>query len=148
MDSGKAVGTEYGLSKGSVIRLMRIDKLSDELKSLVDSGDISIRAGVELSFLSEKAQAVAAEQAENLKIDMKKAKALHDAADNEGNIDTALIVRIITGTADVKAKPKSVKISNDVYSRYFTADMKKKEITETIEKALQFYFANIDTEDK
>jgi len=127
---------------------MRIDKLSDELKSLVDSGDISIRAGVELSFLSEKAQAVAAEQAENLKIDMKKAKALHDAADNEGNIDTALIVRIITGTADVKAKPKSVKISNDVYSRYFTADMKKKEITETIEKALQFYFANIDTEDK
>lgn len=148
MDSGKAVGAEYGLSKGSVIRLMRIDKLSDELKALVDSGDISIRAGVELSFLSENAQAVVAEQAEDFKIDMKKAKALHDAADKEGNIDNALIVRIITGTADVKAKPKSVKISDDVYSRYFTADMKKKEITETIEKALQFYFANINTEDK
>ena len=148
LDSGKAVGAEYGLSKGSVIRLMRIDKLSDELKALVDSGDISIRAGVELSFLSEDAQAVVAEQAEDFKIDMKKAKALHDAADKEGNIDTALIVRIITGTADVKAKPKSVKISDDVYSRYFTADMKKKEITETIEKALQFYFANINTEDK
>lgn len=148
LDSGKAVGAEYGLSKGSVIRLMRIDKLSDELKALVDSGDISIRAGVELSFLSENAQAVVAEQAEDFKIDMKKAKALHDAADKEGNIDNALIVRIITGTADVKAKPKSVKISDDVYSRYFTADMKKKEITETIEKALQFYFANINTEDK
>ena len=148
LDSGKAVGAEYGLSKGSVIRLMRIDKLSDELKALVDSGDISIRAGVELSFLSENAQAVVAEQAEDFKIDMKKAKALHDAADKEGNIDTALIVRIITGTADVKPKPKSVKISDDVYSRYFTADMKKKEITETIEKALQFYFANINTEDK
>ena len=144
LDSGKAVGAEYGLSKGSVIRLMRIDKLTDELKSLVDSGDISIRAGVELSFLSEKAQAVVAEQAEDFKIDMKEAKALHDAADNEGNIDTALIVRIITGTADVKSKPKSVKISDDVYSRYFTADMKKKEITETIEKALAFYFANME----
>ena len=144
MDSGKAVGAEYGLSKGSVIRLMRIDKLSDELKALVDSGDISIRAGVELSFLSEEAQAVVAEQAENFKIDMKKAKALHDAADNEGNIDTALIVRIIIGTAAVKAKPKSVKISDDVYSRYFTADMKKKEITETIEKALAFYFTNME----
>ena len=144
LDSGKAVGAEYGLSKGSVIRLMRIDKLSDELKTLVDSGDISIRAGVELSFLSENAQAVVAEQAEDFKIDMKKAKALHDAADKEGNIDTALIVRIITGTADVKAKPKSVKISDDVYSRYFTADMKKKEITETIEKALEFYFKNME----
>ncbi len=148
LDSGKAVGAEYGLSKGSVIRLMRIDKLSDELKALVDGGDICIGAGVELSFLSENAQAVVAEQAEDFKIDMKKAKALHDAADKEGNIDNALIVRIITGTADVKAKPKSVKISDDVYSRYFTADMKKKEITETIEKALQFYFANINTEDK
>ena len=146
LDSGKAVGAEYGLSKGSVIRLMRIDKLSEELKALVDSGDISIRAGVELSFLSEDAQAVVAEQAEDFKIDMKKAKALHDAADNEGNIDTAFIVRIITGTADVKAKPKSVKISDNVYNKYFTADMKKKEITETIEKALAFYFAN--TEDK
>ncbi len=62
---------------------MRIDKLSDELKALVDSGDISIRAGVELSFLSENAQAVVAEQAEDFKIDMKKAKALHDAADKD-----------------------------------------------------------------
>ena len=144
LDSGKAVGAEYGLSKGSVIRLMRIDKLINEMKALVDSGDISIRAGVELSFLSENAQNVVAEQAEDFKIDMKKAKALHDAADKEGNIDTALIVRIITGTADVKPKPKSVKISDDVYSRYFTADMKKKEVTETIEKALAFYFANME----
>ncbi len=148
LDSGKAVGAEYGLSKGSVIRLIRIDKLNNELKALVDSGDISIRAGVELSFLSEKAQAVVSEQAEDFKIDMKKAKALHDVADSEGNIDAVLIVRIITGTENVKPKPKSVKISDDVYSKYFTADMKKKEITETIEKALQFYFANIDTEDK
>ena len=144
LDSGKAVGAEYGLSKGSVIRLMRIDKLINEMKALVDSGDISIRAGVELSFLSENAQNVVAEQAEDFKIDMKKAKALHDAADKEGNIDTALIVRIITGTADVKPKPKSVKISDDVYSRYFTADMKKKEVTETTEKALAFYFANME----
>ncbi len=111
LDSGKAVGAEYGLSKGSVIRLMRIDKLINEMKALVDSGDISIRAGVELSFLSENAQNVVAEQAEDFKIDMKKAKALHDAADKEGNIDTALIVRIITGTADVNLIPQSSRAS-------------------------------------
>ena len=40
------------MSKGSVVRLIRINKLIDELKALVDSGDIAIRAGVELSFLS------------------------------------------------------------------------------------------------
>ncbi len=50
LDSGKAVGAEYGLSKGTVIRLIRINKLIDELKALVDSGNLA--SGQELSFLS------------------------------------------------------------------------------------------------
>ena len=53
LDTSESVGKEYGVSKGSVVRLIRINKLIDELKALVDSGDIAIRAGVELSFLSE-----------------------------------------------------------------------------------------------
>lgn len=142
LDSGKAVGAEYGLSKGSVIRLIRIDKLIDELKALVDSGDVSIRAGVELSFLSAEAQAEIAEQAANFKIDMKKAKLLREAADGEGNIDRDTIIRIITGAVEVRQKPKSVKISNDTYRKYFGEETKAKEISETIEKALAFYFAN------
>lgn len=142
LDSGKAVGAEYGLSKGSVIRLIRIDKLIDELKALVDSGDVSIRAGVELSFLSAEAQAGIAEQAEDFKIDMKKAKSLREAADGKGNIERDTIIRIITGVVEIKQKPKSVKISNDTYRKYFGEETKAKEISQTIEKALQFYFAN------
>ena len=134
------------MSKGSVVRLIRINKLSDALKALVDSGDIAIRAGVELSFLSEKAQEIVAEQAEDFKVDMKKSKALHDAADKEGNIDTAAIVRIITGTADVKPKPKSVKISEETFYKYFEPGTKKAQVTETVEKALAFYFANVESE--
>jgi ParB family chromosome partitioning protein len=141
------VGKEYGVSKGSVVRLIRINKLIDELKEFVDSGEIAIRSGVELSFLSAEAQAIVAEQATDFKIDMKKAKALREAADSEGNIDTSVIVRIITGTAEVKPKPKNVKISEDTFSRYFSPDMKKKDIAETVEKALAFYFASIGKED-
>lgn len=142
LDSGKAIGAEYGLSKGSVIRLIRIDKLIDELKALVDSGDVSIRAGVELSFLSAEAQAEIAERAEDFKIDMKKAKLLREAADGEGNIERDTIIRIITGVVEIKPKPKSVKISNDTYRKYFGEETKAKEISQTIEKALAFYFAN------
>lgn len=142
LDSGKAVGAEYGLSKGSVIRLIRIDKLIDELKALVDSGDISIRAGVELSFLSAEAQAEIAEQAQDFKIDMKKAKQLHDTADNDGNIEHETISKIIAGVVQNMLKPKNVKISSDTYTRYFSEGVKAKEISETIERALQFYFAN------
>lgn len=146
LDTNEEVGKEYGVSKGSVVRLIRINKLTDALKALVDSGDIAIRAGVELSFLSEKAQEIVAEQAEDFKVDMKKSKALHDAADKEGNIDTATIVRIITGTADVKPKPKSVKISEETFYKYFEPGTKKAQVTETVEKALAFYFANAESE--
>lgn len=147
LDSGKAIGAEYGLSKGSVIRLIRIDKLIDELKAFVDSGDVSIRAGVELSFLSAEAQSEIAEQAHDFKIDMKKAKLLREAADGEGNINRDTIIRIITGVVEIKPKPKSVKISNDTYRKYFGEETKAKEISETIEKALQFYFANISVDE-
>lgn len=147
LDTNDEVGKEYGVSKGSVVRLIRINKLIDDLKALVDSGELAIRSGVELSFLSDEAQSIVAEQVEDFKIDMKKAKALREAADSEGNVDTAVIVRIITGTAEVKEKPKSVKISQEVFYKYFEPGTKKAEITETVEKALAFYFANVGEED-
>ena len=116
LDTSESVGKEYGVSKGSVVRLIRINKLIDELKALVDSGELSIRAGVELSFLSEDTQTVVAECAEDAKIDMKKAKMLRATADDEGNIDRYTVESIISGgDGEAKPKPKSVKISNDTY---------------------------------
>lgn len=145
LDTGKAVGAEYGLSKGSVIRLMRIDKLIDVLKDLVDSGDIAIRTGVELSFLSEDTQAAVAECAEDCKLDMKTAKMLRASADSEGNIDRDTVESIICGEdTEPQPKPKSVKISHDTYAKYFSNGEKPKEITETIEKALELYFKNME----
>lgn len=143
LDTSESVGKEYGVSKGSVVRLIRINKLVDELKTLVDSGDIAVRSGVELSFLSNEAQTEVAEQAENFKIDMKKSRQLREAADSKGNIDRDTIIRIITGMADVKPKPKSVKISNDIFTKYFDEGAKAKDVTDTVEKALAYYFASM-----
>lgn len=140
-DCKQNIADNYGMGRTSVARLIRIDKLINELKQLIDNGSLAVRSGVELSFLSEETQRIVAEQAEDFKIDMKIAKQLRSSADENGDIDTAAIVRIITGTAEIKPKPVSVKISNDIYSKYFTSDMKKKEITETIEKALEMYFS-------
>lgn len=145
LDTSESVGKEYGVSKGSVVRLIRINRLIDELKALVDSGELSIRAGVELSFLSDDTQAVVAECTEDCKIDMKKAKMLRASADDEGNIDRYTVESIISGeNGKAKPKPKSVKISNDTYTKYFSEGVKAKEITETIEKALAFYFENME----
>ena len=141
LDTDDAISEQYGLSSRNVSRLVRINKLIDELKVFIDNGTLAIRSGVEISFLSEDTQHIVAEQAEDFKIDTKIAKQLRSSADENGDIDTATIIRIITGTAEIKPKPVSVKISNDIYSKYFTPDMKKKEITETIEKALEMYFS-------
>ena len=98
-----------------------------------------------LSFLSEDTQAVVAECAEDSKIDMKKAKMLRASADDEGNIKRYTVESIISGEdSEAKPKPKSVKISNDTYTKYFSEGVKAKEITETIEKALAFYFENME----
>jgi len=140
--SREKVGEEYGLSRNSVARLVRVSKLIGSLKELVDNGTIAIRTAVNLSYLSEQAQSDVADLATDNKIDMKKSEQLKTQADENGDIPHDTIVRIITGIAEDKPKPKSVKISNDTFTRYFESDTKPAEITETIEKALAYYFAN------
>ena len=54
------VGREYGLSRNSVTRLVRIDSLHQEIKNWIDAG-LSVRAGVELSFIPSDGQAQLAE---------------------------------------------------------------------------------------
>ena len=136
------IGEEYSMSGRNIARLIRIDKLIDELKVLIDNGVLAVRSGVELSFLSEETQLEISELAEDYKIDMKKAKQLRDSADNDGNVSNADIIRILDGKKNNADKGKSVKISNNIYSRYFEPTAKPKEIAETIEKALEMYFSS------
>ena len=136
------IGEEYSMSGRNIARLIRIDKLIDELKVLIDNGVLAVRSGVELSFLSEETQLEISELAEDYKIDMKKAKQLRDSADNDGNVSNADIIRILDGKKNNADKGKSVKISNDIYNRYFEPTAKPKEIAETIEKALEMYFSS------
>lgn len=143
LDSNKETGAEYGLGKTSVIRLIRINKLIDKLKDLVDNGNIAVRSAVELSFLSESAQMSIAKAIDNGKIDMKKAKKLRDSADENGNVDDDTIIQIISETVDIKSQFKSVKISNDVFKKYFKNNIKSDKVTETLEKALTFYFESL-----
>ncbi len=139
LDTGQTIAENYGLSKRTVARLIRIDKLTDSLKAFIDAGMLSVRSGVELSFLSEDTQNLLAELIPDHKIDMKKASQLRENADENGNLTAAQILQILSDSGS--EKPKSVKISEDSYRKYFPAGTKSKEVTETIEKALAFYFS-------
>ena len=46
-DCKQNIADNYGMGRTSVARLIRIDKLIDELKILIDSGILAVRSGVE-----------------------------------------------------------------------------------------------------
>ena len=146
-NSREEVGAEYGLSRNTVARLLRIDTLNDGIKAWVDSGELSIRAAVELSYLSPKYQgqlcninAINPTGAMAFKISEKAAKALRAAA--EQGCSSEEFSDMVTGnTKKKKPSSKSVKLDSEVFERFF-ADTDKKDIGSIIEQALEMYFNN------
>lgn len=148
----KGAAEEYGLSRTSIARLLRINKLSDELKAMVDEGNIKIRPAVELSYISKEMQeqlVKAMSEQEVSIIDMKMAKQLREIASSYANPSEEIITEVLCGTYGEDAKPKEagekVTISKATYSRYL-GGYSKKEANLIIEKALAYYFENNEEE--
>ena len=142
LDSRVQIGTEFNLSRNSIARYLRINKLIEPLKSLVDEGKIAMRAGVDLSYLSEEKQEMidAIVSEDTFKVDMKKAAMIRDYDKND-KLDWKAAKSIITGeTMKNPNKVKPVKVAGKVISRFFGPNQDSKEIEETIEKALEQYF--------
>ena len=145
-NSREIVGEEYGLSRNTVARLLRVDKLIDGIKAWVDSGELSIRAAVELSYLSEDEQEKLYQKNLNTetggmtkKISEKSAKALRTTADEDVSDDTDER----NTSKEKKPSSKSIKIDSEIYERYF-ANTDKKEISSIVEQALEMYFISFD----
>lgn len=141
-----AVGENYGLGKDSVARLVRVDKLVDELKPYVDDGGIAIRAAVNLSYLSQNEQTIVAELMD-LGMDMKKAALLREVSKQKKL--TAKAIRdimyrgeLIDKDAPIKRKPIKVKINADITEKYFDPEWDESKVQEVVEEALELYFAN------
>lgn len=141
----ETIGNEYNLSQASVARYLRIDKLSEAIKDLVDEGKIAMRAGVDLSYLSqgnqEMVETIISEN--TFKVDMKKA-ALLRKYEKEGNLNWNTAKQIINGDMlKSTGKIKPFKLQPTIISKYFNPNEDKKAIEKTIEKALDFYFSQM-----
>lgn len=147
-----AVGESYGLSKDSVARLIRIDKLSDELKSYVDSGDIPLRAGVNLSYLLPNEQKMLVRvmiDCVNTKISMKQSELLRELSREknltENNVREIVLTGKLTDHSDpTPRKPIKVKISADIGAKYFAPNWDEDKVRQIVELALEQYFTNTD----
>ena len=148
VDNLKGAAEEYVLSRASIARLLRINKLSDELKAMVDEGNIKLRPAVELSYIPKEMQDMLVKvmsQQEVSVIDMKMAKQMREIAGSYASPSEELIAEVLCGTYGEDAKPKEagekVTIPKATYSRYL-GGYSKKEANLIIEKALAYYFEN------
>ena len=146
VDNLKGAAEEYGLSRASIARLLRINKLSDELKAMVDEGNIKLRSAVELSYIPKEMQDMLVKvmsQQEVSVIDMKMAKQMREIAGSYASPSEELIAEVLFGTYGEDAKPKEagekVTIPKATYSRYL-GGYSKKEANLIIERALAYYF--------
>lgn len=148
--SREKVGNEYGLSRNTIARLVRISKLSDGILFWLDKGQLSIRAGVELSYLTAHEQNIlcnlnTTDDSGNMLMKISEAQARDlrvlsadcQRADRELKRNEMLKVLVVE-----KKKPdKKVSINPTVYKKYFS-DKKIEEVQEIVETALEMYFAN------
>lgn len=142
-NSREKVGEEYGLSRNTIARLLRVDKLINEIKEWVDNGLVSVRAAVELSYLDNAAQDALYSLNKDgkkllFKITEKKAKQLRAELPPGTEKPRNIIYKILLGEK-VSSQDKKLKLDKKLYDRYFDG-MDETEITDILEKALEMYY--------
>jgi ParB family chromosome partitioning protein len=145
LKSRDIVAQSYDLSKNTVARYLRINELTIDLKDFIDDESIGMRAGVELSYISENNQLCLFEILNNnkVKIDEKLATELHDM-ERKGRLNEKTMHQVIAGTY-IKPKKetsifKGVKLKPVVVKKYFNEKQSAKEVEDIIDKALDMYF--------
>ena len=139
------LGEKYGLNRDKVAKYVRIAGLIPPLLERFDQGEITFLAAYDLSFIENTAyQEILEEYLQGgYRLDTTKAALFHSYA-KEGNLTEKTIAEILAGQKSEIleiAKHKTFRLKPTVISRYFTPVQSKKEIEETIEKALELYFS-------
>ena len=139
------LGEKYGLNRDKVAKYVRIAGLIPPLLERFDQGEITFLAAYDLSFIENTAyQEILEEYLQGgYRLDTTKAALFHSYA-KEGNLTEKTIAEILSGQKSEIleiAKHKTFRLKPTVIARYFTPVQSKKEIEETIEKALELYFS-------
>ena len=149
-NSREKVAEEYGLGRNTIARLVRISKLCDGILAWLDKGQLAVRAGVELSYLTAEEQSTLLEinTADNndmlMKISESQARDLRvlsaDCKKESLELSGNQMLKVL---AIKKKKPdKKIAINPNTYKKYFT-DKSNDEIQQIVEQALEMYYNDI-----
>lgn len=137
---------QYDLTEDMLAKYIRIGEYLDlPLMEKFEEEQISISVANTLSFVTDKEkQGMIAElmERENYRIDGQKAELLRRYYE-AGKLTDVVMMQILSGEKTKKLKknkPQPFPVKSAVITKYFNAGQTKKEIEETIEKALDLYF--------
>ena len=152
LQTDEKLGEKYGLNRDKVAKYVRIAGLIPPLLERFDRGEITFLAAYDISFIESKEyQEILEEYLQGgYRLDTKKAALFHSCA-KEGNLTEKMIVEILSGEKSETleaAKSKTFHLKPNVISRYFTPVQSRKEIEETIEKALELYFSRDEVKEQ
>lgn len=140
-NSREKVAEEYGLSRNTIARLVRISKLSDSILGWIDKGQLAVRAGVELSYLLAEEQEKLFEinsVDDNMLMKISKAQARDlRVLSADGVLDEDEMLKVLS--AKKKKPDKKVSIDSTLYKKYF-AGLSNDEIADTVAAALDMFF--------
>ena len=127
-------------SRATIQRLIRLTELIEPLQDKVNMGEqISIRAGVELSYISKEEQEIVNKVIEenNLKISIEQAEEIRAI---KGTITEQSIVEIFTPKPKEKQIKFTGKIGKDTLKKYKEKFNSNDEFDELVNKLLEEYF--------
>lgn len=140
-NSREKVAEEYGLSRNTIARLVRISKLSDSILGWIDKGQLAVRAGVELSYLLAEEQEKLFEinsVDDNMLMKISEAQARDlRVLSADGVLDEDEMLKVLS--AKKKKPDKKVSIDSTLYKKYF-AGLSNDEIADTVAAALDMFF--------
>lgn len=143
LKSREALAKEYSLSPRTIARLLRINYLVQPLKDMVDEKAISIRVGIELSYLPQEWQQTVygAISASGVRLDVKRAKAIRSLFGGDTVPTREAVEAIVLDSKRSKGvRHVKVPLNRDVYSRYFDGGVSTDEVADILQKALEAYF--------
>lgn len=138
-----SLGDTYELTGRSVANYIRIGRyLSEGLKLRLDHAEFTLRDSIQLSHLSQEHQHILDKLLTNkaCRVNSRNVTALRRSSES-GTFTAEHVLPLLCGSQPAFSQRQSFKLGYQIYSPYFASTASKKEIEETIRKALEYYFS-------
>ena len=132
------LGEQYGLSKDTIARYLRVNCLIPALKKRLDEGEIALRVAVTLSYLKKpELEAVEKQLGRGKKLTIRIANLLREEF-YKGTLTKDFINQVFEPTY-FPAKVRPLKFSGQFLAEFFDESMSAEEIEATVAEALRAY---------